>query len=165
MPARRKRVSSKKKKKSLLSFLLVLVVSLAIGLPIAYKLSASHSSGNVQGISSASGSGELRGPNPSITPKATIQTLSFSAGNCSAYMMAKPGALFFGSATYTCSDGTTGSVTPPGNAKCTNISELAMKAVKLCAGFGKASDTTKTDLKPSVSPESNKPFNLNPFRR
>lgn len=149
-----KKHGSKSSKKPSSSFFIILAIATVIGLPIAYNLTFSNS-GQVAGIMVASqgqkGDGpdkQQEHPNPSITPKATVASLSFSGTNCtsagtpgsasgSGRMMDRPptGMLFFSSASYTCSDGSSGNLTPRGNASCSNMVELAILAMKACAAF------------------------------
>lgn len=130
----------KSKKKSLLIFYLVVVVSIAIGVPLAYKLNSTAPTGSVEGISSASGSGELKisgQPCPSGAPCAAqpskgvpprppvyLSTETLSRQNCFPE---------FQKIEYTCSDGYKGTYD---TTQCVSMQMLLKNAEMACMKRG-----------------------------
>lgn len=144
MPVQRKHhhAQARKKKKSLISFLLVLIVSLAVGIPLAYKLNTT-TQGSVEGISSASESGSLKAvvtPCPSgtqcgieklPTPPVYLNEETLTRGTCFPA---------FQKISYTCSDNFQTTYQPP---NCTSPQKLLKIAESECLKRGSPSGTPK----------------------
>lgn len=132
----------KRKKKSLMIFYLVALVSIAIGVPVAYKLSSmSAPSGSVEGITSASGSGELKisgQPCPPGAPCAAQITKGATPPKPPVYLSTETlsrQSCFpeFQKIEYTCSDGYTGTYD---TTQCVSMQTLLKNAEGTCMKRG-----------------------------
>lgn len=152
------KTTSKKKKKSWWTFFFFFAIAGIIAIPVAAKVTfPDDQMGEVAGVSSsASGSGEFREkmPCPTVTtttvnvspkpcipsegrklkPPVYLYTITLNRGSC------YPG---FQSGNYTCSNGTSGTVTFP-NSSCVDSQAIQKKAETECIKLGTSPTPTKT---------------------
>ena len=149
--------TSKKKKKSWWTFFFFFFLAAVVSIPVSARLTfPEYSTGEVAGISSmASGSGEFKDKKPcppiSTTDNATPKPCNTNEGKKpkpSVYLYSitlNRGSCYpgFQTATYTCSNKVTGTVTFP-NSNCVDPKAIQQKAEKECVKLGISPTPSKT---------------------